>query len=86
MGMPTGFCVVRREGGRTDLTPIHVAQIRRSCGRPESASNEGGRQPGIPAGEGLHTVKPFIPEVGPGRTHSAVKLLAQKAETSVILF
>ena len=34
-----------------------------------------GHQPGIPVGEGLHTVKPFTPEAGTGRTHSAVKLL-----------
>ena len=65
--------------------PLHVAKVRSGNKGPGGAVDERARKPGSTAGEGRHRNKPLVPEVGPGGTDCAVELLAQEAETSLIL-
>ena len=85
MGAPLRTRLIRREGRAGSAMPLHVAHVRSDNRAPEGAADERERKFGSTVGEGCHRPKPFVPEVGPGRTDCAVKLLTQKAETSLIL-
>ena len=85
MGAPVGTRLIRREGRAGSAIPLHMAEVRSDNRGTESAADERARKPGSPAGEGRHRTKPLVPIVGPGGTDCAVELLAQEAETSLIL-
>ena len=78
MGAPVGLRILGRKGEAGCLCLW-------DCTGPEGASDERGRQPRSTAGKGRHRAKLLVPEVGAGGTYCAVKLLAQKAETSLVL-
>ena len=85
MGAPLGTRLIRREGRAGSTIPLHMAEVRRGNRGTEGAADERARKPGSTVGEGRHRTKPLVPVVGPGGTHCAVELLAQEAETSLIL-
>ena len=85
MGAPLGSRLMRREGRAGGAVRLHKAQVMCDNKGPEGAADERGRKPRSTAGEGRHRTKPLVPEVGPGGTDCAVYLLAQEAETSLIL-
>ena len=77
MGAPLGTRLIRRAGRTGSAMPLHVAMVNRGTGRCASL--------GARAGQGRHRTKPLVPAVGPGGTDCAVELLAQEAETNLIL-
>ena len=85
MGAPLGTRIIRREGRAGSAMPLHMAKVRSGNRGQEGAADERARKPGSTAGEGRHRTKPLDPEAGPGGTDRAVELLAQEAETSLIL-
>ena len=85
MSAPLGTRLIRREGRAGSVMPLHMAKVRSGSRGPEGVADERARKPGSTTGEGRHRTKPLVPEVGPGGTDCAVELLAQNAETSLIL-
>ena len=75
MGAPLGTRLIRRKGRAGSAMTSHVVQVRCDNRGPVRRMREHAR----------HRPNPLVPEVGPGGTNCAVKLLTQEAETSLVL-
>ena len=71
-------CLIRREGRAGSAMPLQKAKVRSSNRGLEGTADERTSNSGSTAGDGRHRPKPLVPEVGPGGTDRAVKLLARR--------